>query len=87
MSEVIYDRIAMLRAERGISRRQLAEAFGVRYRTVGYLERGDYSPSLDLALRTSRCRRRSSSPSRRSPAWARPASGLLAQPVRCGTRL
>jgi putative transcriptional regulator len=51
MSEVIYNRIAMLRVERGISRRQLAEALGVHYQTVGYLERGEYSPSLYLALR------------------------------------
>ncbi len=41
----------MLRAERGISRRQLAEALGVHYQTIGYLERGEYSPSLYLALR------------------------------------
>jgi DNA-binding XRE family transcriptional regulator len=54
MSEVIYNRIAMLRAERGISRRQLAEALGVHYQTVGYLERGEFSPSLHLALRLSR---------------------------------
>jgi putative transcriptional regulator len=51
VSEVIYNRIAVLRAERGISRRQLAEALGVHYQTVGYLERGEYSPSLHLALR------------------------------------
>lgn len=51
MSEVIYNRIAMLRAERGISRRQLADALGVHYQTIGYLERGEYSPSLFLALR------------------------------------
>ena len=31
MSEVIYNRIAMLRAERGISRRQLSDALGVHY--------------------------------------------------------
>jgi DNA-binding XRE family transcriptional regulator len=41
----------VLRAERGISRRQLAEAFDVHYQTVGDLERGEYSPSLYLALR------------------------------------
>ncbi|SHN46219.1 helix-turn-helix transcriptional regulator [Cryptosporangium aurantiacum] len=50
-NETIYNRIAMLRAERGISRRELAEALGVHYQTVGYLERGEYSPSLHLALR------------------------------------
>lgn len=44
----------MLRAERGISRRELAEALGVHYQTVGYLERGEYSPSLHLALRLAR---------------------------------
>ena len=51
MSEIVHNRIAMLRAERGISRRQLAEALGVHYQTVGYLERCEYSPSLYLALR------------------------------------
>lgn len=50
-TEVIYNRIAMLRVERGISRRALAEALGVHYQTIGYLERGEYSPSLHLALR------------------------------------
>ncbi len=45
------EQIAMLRAERGISRRQLSEALGVHYQTIGYLERGEYSPSLYLALR------------------------------------
>lgn len=51
MSEQVHNRIAMLRAERGVSRRDLAEALGVHYQTIGYLERGEYSPSLYLALR------------------------------------
>jgi len=51
MSETIYNRIAMLRVERGISRRQLADALGVHYQTVGYLERGEFRPSLFLALK------------------------------------
>ena len=50
-TDTVYNRIAMLRAERGISRRELADALGVHYQTVGYLERGEYSPSLHLALR------------------------------------
>ena len=49
--ETVHNRIAMLRAERGISRRDLAEALRVHYQTVGYLERGEYSPSLYLALK------------------------------------
>jgi putative transcriptional regulator len=48
---VLYNRLAVLRAERGLSRAELAEAVGVNYQTVGYLERGDFNPSLDLALR------------------------------------
>jgi DNA-binding XRE family transcriptional regulator len=51
VSDSVHNRIAMLRAERGISRRQLSEALGVHYQTIGYLERGEYSPSLYLALR------------------------------------
>jgi len=51
VSDTVYNRIAMLRAERGISRRDLSEALGVHYQTIGYLERGEYSPSLHLALR------------------------------------
>lgn len=50
-NETVHNRIAMLRAERGISRRELAEALRVHYQTVGYLERGEYSPSLYLALK------------------------------------
>jgi DNA-binding XRE family transcriptional regulator len=49
--EVVHNRIAMLRAERGVSRRELADALGVHYQTIGYLERGEFSPSLHLALR------------------------------------
>ena len=51
----------MLRAERGISRRKLADAPGLHYQMAGYLQRGKYSPSLHLALRittTSRARSR-----------------------------
>ncbi|MFI7612917.1 helix-turn-helix transcriptional regulator [Nonomuraea terrae] len=51
MSETVYNRIALLRAERNVTRRQLADALGVHYQTVGYLERGEYRPSLYLALR------------------------------------
>lgn len=49
----IYNRLAVLRAERGLSRRDLAEAVGINYQTVGYIERGEYNPSLELAFRLS----------------------------------
>jgi len=49
----IYNRISVLRQERGISRKELAEKIGVNFQTVGYLEREEYNPSLDLAFRIS----------------------------------
>ncbi len=47
----LYNRVAVLRAERGLSRQELADAIGVNYQTIGYLERGDYKASLELAFR------------------------------------
>ena len=49
----LHNRIAVMRAERNLSRQELADAIGVNYQTVGYLERGEYNPSLDLAFRIS----------------------------------
>ncbi|ACP32099.1 Putative regulatory protein [Corynebacterium aurimucosum ATCC 700975] len=40
----------MLRVERDMTRAQLAAAIGVNPQTIGALERGDHSPSLDLAF-------------------------------------
>ncbi|MFD7868351.1 MULTISPECIES: helix-turn-helix transcriptional regulator [unclassified Streptomyces] len=51
MSEQVHNRLAVVRAERTVSRQALAEAVGVHYQTIGYIERGQYNPSLDLALR------------------------------------
>jgi putative transcriptional regulator len=42
-----------LRVERGLSRQQLADALQINYQTVGYLERGDYNPNLELVFRIS----------------------------------
>ena len=47
----IYNRLPVLRAERGLSRAQLAAQVGVNVQTIGALERGQYFPTLDLALR------------------------------------
>ena len=49
----LHNRMAVLRAERGLSRSQLADALGINYQTVGYIERGDFNPSLELAFRIS----------------------------------
>jgi DNA-binding XRE family transcriptional regulator len=48
---MIHNRLNVLRAERSISRKELADAVGVNFQTIGYLERGDYNPSLELALK------------------------------------
>ena len=48
---MIYNRIALLRTEAGISRQELADRVGVNYQTIGFIERGDYSPSLELAFK------------------------------------
>ena len=54
MEEVIlYNRIQLFRTERGLSRKELADRVGVNYQTIGYLERGEYNPSLLLAFRFS----------------------------------
>ncbi len=50
-SDAVHNRISLLRAEQRVTRRDLAAALGVHYQTIGYLERGEYNPSLNLALR------------------------------------
>lgn len=50
-SAPLHNRISSLRQARGLSRADLADALGVNYQTVGYLEREEYAPSLDLAMR------------------------------------
>ena len=47
----IFNRIGILRRERGVSRMGLAKAVGVNHQTIGYLEREEYIPSLNLALK------------------------------------
>jgi putative transcriptional regulator len=51
MSTEIHNRIALFRAERGMTRKELAEAVEVNPQTIGYLERGDYKPSLELGMK------------------------------------
>jgi len=52
--ERVINRIEELRLAVGISRQQLADVVGVHYQTVGYIERGEYSPSLVLALQVAK---------------------------------
>ena len=47
----IPNRIAELRERAGLSRAELAARVDVNPQTIGYLERGEYNPSLALAFR------------------------------------
>ena len=47
----LFNRVESARAAIGISRNELATLTGVHYQTIGYIERGEYNPSLSLALR------------------------------------
>ncbi len=49
--EPVFNQIEQIRTALGLSRQELADLVGVHYQTIGYLERGEYSPSLVLALR------------------------------------
>lgn len=54
MSDELHNRLSVFRADLGLSRRQLAERVGVNPQTIGFLERGEYAPSVVLALRLAR---------------------------------
>ena len=52
--EQVISRVEAYRTAAGLSRQQLADLVGVHYQTIGYIERGEYNPSLVLALRIAR---------------------------------
>ena len=47
----LINHVEEFRTKRGLSRQQLADTVGVHLQTIGYIERGEYSPSLVLALK------------------------------------
>mgnify|MGYP006153688657 FL=1 len=46
----VGNNVEKFRNDLGLSRQELAERVSVHYQTIGYIERGEYSPSLVLAL-------------------------------------
>lgn len=50
----VYNRVKVLRQEMDLSRQELANALNIGYRTLGYIERQDYTPSVELVWRISR---------------------------------
>jgi DNA-binding XRE family transcriptional regulator len=49
--EPLNNRVEEARILLGLSRSDLAAEVGVHYQTIGYIERGEYNPSLALALK------------------------------------
>lgn len=47
-------KIKELRARFDLTQEQLAKQVGVRRETIGYLEKGEYNPSLKLAVKVAR---------------------------------
>jgi len=43
--------VELFRTKSDMSRQELADIVGVHYQTMSYIERGEYAPSLALALR------------------------------------
>ena len=48
-----HNRLQMLRVERGLSRKELAQKVDVHPQTIGYIERQQFNPTIDIALRLS----------------------------------
>lgn len=47
----VVNLVETYRLKRDITRQDLATLVGVHYQTIGYIERGEYAPTLALALR------------------------------------
>ena len=53
----LYNRLKEYRAKLGVNQQQMGALAGVSRQTISQIERGDYSPSVTLALKLSRiCR-------------------------------
>lgn len=48
---MLKNRVKELRARFGFSQGELAERVGVTRQTIGFIEKGDFSPSITLSLK------------------------------------
>ena len=51
---MLQNRVKELRARFGFSQGQLAERVGVTRQTIGFIEKGEFSPSITLSLKIAR---------------------------------
>ena len=51
MKEIIQNEVYTLRTKKGVTQEQLAEKMGVSRQTVIAIEKGNYTPSVLLALK------------------------------------
>jgi DNA-binding XRE family transcriptional regulator len=47
----LENHVESFRTKRELSRQELADLVGVHYQTMSYIERGEYAPTLALAIR------------------------------------
>ena len=47
----VLNQVEEFRNRANLSRQDLADSVGVHYQTIGYIERGEYAPTLALGLR------------------------------------
>ncbi|MCZ8536238.1 helix-turn-helix transcriptional regulator [Paenisporosarcina quisquiliarum] len=51
---MLQNRVKELRARFGFSQGELGERVGVTRQTIGFIEKGDFSPSITLSLKIAR---------------------------------
>jgi putative transcriptional regulator len=51
---MLQNRVKELRARFGYSQGELAERVGVTRQTIGFIEKGEFSPSITLSLKIAR---------------------------------
>lgn len=54
MKKIIFNKVAKLRKQAGISQAKLAKKLGVTRQTIISMEKGSYSPSVFLAIKIAR---------------------------------